>query len=82
MKSMERIVLSHLRTLASSTLDLLQFAYLPGLDGDDGIIYLLHQAQAHMEFPQEHHPAITVVGEDGGGQRGPTPGCLGRQVPL
>lgn len=42
MKTLERIVLRHLRTVVSSELDPLQFAYQPGIGVEDAIIYLSH----------------------------------------
>ena len=42
MKTMERIILTHLRPLVSLTMDPLQFAYKPGIVVEDALIYLLH----------------------------------------
>ncbi|KAF7640964.1 hypothetical protein LDENG_00002760 [Lucifuga dentata] len=49
MKTMERLILNHLHSLVSSSLDLLQFAYQPGIGVDDAIIYLLHRSLSHLE---------------------------------
>lgn len=49
MKTMERLVLGHLHTPVSSTLDRLQFTHRPGVGVDDAIIYLLHRALTHLE---------------------------------
>lgn len=49
MKTLERIVLRHLRTVVSSELDPLQFAYQPGIGVEDAIIYLSHRALSHLE---------------------------------
>ena len=54
MKTMERIVLGHLRNQVSSALDPLQFAYRPGIGVDDAVTYLLHRALSHLESPWEH----------------------------
>lgn len=51
MKTLERIILGHLRTLVSSTLDLLHFPYRPAVGVDDAIICLLHRALSHLESP-------------------------------
>ncbi|TWW61172.1 putative RNA-directed DNA polymerase from transposon BS [Takifugu flavidus] len=49
MKTMERIVLTHLRQLVDSKTDPLQFAYRPGIGVDDAVIYLLHRSLPHLE---------------------------------
>lgn len=49
MKTMERIILRHLRPLVSSALDPLQFAYRPGIGVDDAVIYLLQRTLHHLE---------------------------------
>ena len=49
MKSLERLVLSLLRPLVSSSLDPLQFAYQLRLGVEDSITFLLHCACAHLD---------------------------------
>ena len=49
MKTMERIILRHLRPLVGTQLDPLQFAYQPGIGVDDAVIYLLHRSLLHLE---------------------------------
>ncbi|TWW55772.1 hypothetical protein D4764_09G0008220 [Takifugu flavidus] len=49
MKTMERIVLTHLRQLVDGKMDPLQFAYRPGIGVDDAVIYLLHRSLTHLE---------------------------------
>ncbi|KAK0154710.1 RNA-directed DNA polymerase from mobile element jockey [Merluccius polli] len=49
MKTMERIILRHLRTLVGTQLDSLQFAYQPGIGVDDALIYMLHRSLLHLE---------------------------------
>ncbi|KAM9827449.1 coiled-coil domain-containing protein 149-like [Neosynchiropus ocellatus] len=49
MKTMERLVLSHLRSTVSPAMDPLQFAYRPNIRVDDAVIYLLHPALNHLE---------------------------------
>ncbi|KAI3374520.1 hypothetical protein L3Q82_021003 [Scortum barcoo] len=49
MKTLERLVLAHLRPLVSSFMDLLQFAYQPDIGVDDAVIYLLHTSLTHLE---------------------------------
>lgn len=49
MKTKLRLILHQLRPLVSSTLDLLQFAYQPGIRVDNGVIYLLHRYLSHLE---------------------------------
>ena len=51
MKSLERLVLSLLRPLASSSLDPLQFAYQPRLGVEDAVIFLRHRPCAHLDSP-------------------------------
>lgn len=48
MKTKLRLILHQLRPLVSSALDLLQFAYQPGIRVDNGVIYLLHSTQSGM----------------------------------
>ena len=49
MKTMERIILRHLRSLVGTQLDALQFAYQPGIGVDDTMIYMLHRSLVHLE---------------------------------
>ena len=49
MKTMERLILNHLRSVVSTAMDPLQFAYRPNIGVDDAVIYLLHRALAHLE---------------------------------
>ncbi|TKS64909.1 RNA-directed DNA polymerase from mobile element jockey [Collichthys lucidus] len=49
MKTMERIILRHLRLLVGTQLDPLQFAYQPGIGVEDAVIYLLHRSLLHLE---------------------------------
>ncbi|KAI4875880.1 hypothetical protein NFI96_009457 [Prochilodus magdalenae] len=51
MKSLERLVLTHLRPLVRPSMDPLQFAYQPGVGVDDAVIYHLHRALSHLEKP-------------------------------
>ncbi|KAI4873924.1 hypothetical protein NFI96_008574 [Prochilodus magdalenae] len=51
MKSLERLVLTHLRPLVRPSMDPLQFAYQPGVGVDDAVIYLRHRALSHLEKP-------------------------------
>ncbi|TKS65807.1 putative RNA-directed DNA polymerase from transposon BS [Collichthys lucidus] len=49
MKTMERIILQHLRPLVGAQLDPLQFADQPGIGVEDAVIYLLHRSLLHLE---------------------------------
>ncbi|TWW56179.1 RNA-directed DNA polymerase from mobile element jockey [Takifugu flavidus] len=49
MKTLERLILDHLRPLVSSFMDPLQFAYQPSIGVDSAVIYLLHTSLAHLE---------------------------------
>ncbi len=49
MKTMERIILNCLRSLVSSEIDPLQFAYQSSIGVDDAVIYLLHRSYLHLE---------------------------------
>ncbi|TWW71601.1 RNA-directed DNA polymerase from mobile element jockey [Takifugu flavidus] len=49
MKTLERLILDHLRPLVSSFMDPLQFAYQPSIGVDDAVIYLLHTSLTHLE---------------------------------
>lgn len=51
MKTMERIVLSHLRSLVITSLDPLQFAYCPKVGVEDAIIYMLQRIYPHLDKP-------------------------------
>ena len=51
MKTLERLVLVHLRSLVGPSMDPLQFAYQPNIGVDDAIIFLLHRALSHLERP-------------------------------
>ncbi|KAI4896686.1 hypothetical protein NFI96_022894, partial [Prochilodus magdalenae] len=51
MKSLERVVLTHLRPLVRPSMDPPPFAYQPGVGVDDAVIYLLHRALSHLEKP-------------------------------
>ncbi|TWW55977.1 hypothetical protein D4764_09G0010270 [Takifugu flavidus] len=61
MKTLERLILDHLRPLVSSFMDPLQFAYQPSIGVDDAVIYLLHTSLTHLEKAGstciQHHPA-------------------------
>ncbi|KAK0154709.1 RNA-directed DNA polymerase from mobile element jockey [Merluccius polli] len=67
MKTMERIILRHLRTLVGTQLDSLQFAYQPGIGVDDAVIYML-QITATPGGQREHCEAFTAQSEDGSGR--------------
>ena len=49
MKTLERMILKHLRPLAAPTMDPLQFAYRAGIGVEDAVIYLLHRSLSHLE---------------------------------
>ena len=49
MKTMERLILSYLRSVVSTSMDALQFAYRQNIGVDDAIIYLLHRSLSHLE---------------------------------
>ncbi|KAI4896395.1 hypothetical protein NFI96_003160 [Prochilodus magdalenae] len=49
MKTLERLLLVHLRPLVSLAMDPLQFAYQPGIGVEDAIIHLLHRSLSHLE---------------------------------
>ncbi|TWW59863.1 hypothetical protein D4764_06G0013930 [Takifugu flavidus] len=49
MKTLERLILAHLRPLLSSFMDPLQFAYQPSIGVDDAVIYLLHPSLTHLD---------------------------------
>ena len=51
MKTMEQLVLVHLRPLQGPFMDPLQFAYQPGIGVDDTIIFLLDRSLSHLEKP-------------------------------
>ncbi|KAM8758026.1 uncharacterized protein AB9X84_010632 isoform 1-T2 [Acanthopagrus schlegelii] len=51
MKTLERLVLVHLRPLVGHFMDPLQFAYQPGIVVDDAIIFPLDQSLSHLEKP-------------------------------
>lgn len=49
MKTLERLVLTHLRPLVIPSMDPLQFAYQPGIGVEDAVIFLLNRATSHLE---------------------------------
>ncbi|KAI5095921.1 hypothetical protein C0J45_14351 [Silurus meridionalis] len=49
MKTLERLVLTHLRPRVSPSMDPLQFAYQPGIGVEDAVIFLLNRAISHLE---------------------------------
>ena len=49
MKCIERLVMAHIITIISKTLDPLQFAYFPNRSTDDAITVALHTALSHMD---------------------------------
>lgn len=49
MKTMERLLLHHLRPMVSHVLDPLQFAYREKVGVDDTILYLLHRSLSHLD---------------------------------
>ncbi|KAI3373140.1 hypothetical protein L3Q82_006470 [Scortum barcoo] len=49
MKSLERLVLRHLRTVVGPSLNPLKFVYQPQIGVEDAIIFLLHRAYTHLE---------------------------------
>ncbi|CAM4427607.1 unnamed protein product [Leuciscus chuanchicus] len=51
MKTLERLVLQHLRSTVGPSMDPLQFAYRPNIGVVDAVIFLQHQALAHLEKP-------------------------------
>ncbi|TWW54569.1 RNA-directed DNA polymerase from mobile element jockey [Takifugu flavidus] len=67
MKTLERLILDHLRPLVSSFMDPLQFAYQPSIGVDDAVIYLLHTSLTHLEKAGstciQHHPAQAAGGQ-------------------
>uniref|UniRef100_A0AAV2LR15 Uncharacterized protein n=1 Tax=Knipowitschia caucasica TaxID=637954 RepID=A0AAV2LR15_KNICA len=46
---MKRLILTHLRSVVSPTLDPLQFAYRPNIGVEDAVIYFLQQTLSHLE---------------------------------
>ncbi|XP_062849705.1 uncharacterized protein LOC134311986 [Trichomycterus rosablanca] len=51
MKTLERIILNHLRPIVDTTLDPLQFAYKTGIGVEDAVIHLLHRSLSHLDTP-------------------------------
>ncbi|XP_030262148.1 uncharacterized protein LOC115574632 isoform X3 [Sparus aurata] len=51
MKTLEWLVLVHLRPLVGPFMDPLQFAYQPGIGVDDAIIFPLDRSLSHLEKP-------------------------------
>ncbi|KAI5104598.1 hypothetical protein C0J45_6224 [Silurus meridionalis] len=49
MKTLERLVFTHLRPVVSPSMDPLQFAYQPGIGVEDAVIFLLNRATSHLE---------------------------------
>ncbi|KAM9812661.1 uncharacterized protein ACBT44_011751 isoform 1-T1 [Syngnathus typhle] len=53
-KTLERLVLHHLRPLVSSSADPLQFAYRPSIGVEDAVIFLMQRSLAHLERGWKH----------------------------
>lgn len=51
MKTLERLVLRHLRPLLQHALDPLQFAYQEALGVEDAILYMLHRTYSFLDVP-------------------------------
>lgn len=49
MKTMERLIMDHLRGVVNPTMDPLQFAYKQNIGVEDGVLYLQQRALAHLE---------------------------------
>ena len=49
MKTLERLLLRHLRPKVQHAQDPLQFAYRTGVGVEDAILYLLHRAHSHLD---------------------------------
>jgi hypothetical protein len=49
MKCFERLVIAHITTIITETLDPLQFAYRPNTSTDDVISIALHTALSHLD---------------------------------
>ena len=49
MKTLERLLLSHLRPKVQHAQDPLQIAYRTGVGVEDTILYLLHRAHSHLD---------------------------------
>ncbi|TWW77710.1 hypothetical protein D4764_12G0011000 [Takifugu flavidus] len=62
MKTMERIVLTHLRQLVDSKMDPLQFAYQPGIGVDDAVIYLLNRHDLDSCHLQKFSDDTAIIG--------------------
>uniref|UniRef100_A0AAV2MLV8 Uncharacterized protein n=1 Tax=Knipowitschia caucasica TaxID=637954 RepID=A0AAV2MLV8_KNICA len=54
---MERLILTHLRSVVSPTLDPLQFAYRPNIGAEDAVIYFLQRTLSHLEPAGSAHRA-------------------------
>ena len=54
MKTLERLVLRHLRPLTEHALDPLQFGYRESVGVDDAVLYLLHRAYSYLDEPGSH----------------------------
>ncbi|KAL2082203.1 hypothetical protein ACEWY4_022021 [Coilia grayii] len=48
-KTLERLVLHHLRSLVGPSADPLQFAYRPGIGVEDAVIFLTQRSLSHLE---------------------------------
>lgn len=48
-KTLERLVLHHLRPLGSSSANALQFAYQPSTGAEDAVIFLIQRSLSHLE---------------------------------
>ncbi len=51
MKTLERLLLRHLRPQVEHAQDKLQFAYRENIGVEDAVLYMLHRAQSHLDEP-------------------------------
>ena len=51
MKTLERLLVRHMRLQVAEDLDTLQFAYQKHIGVEDTILYMLHRAYAYLDVP-------------------------------
>ena len=68
MKTLERLVLGHLRPLVGPSMDPLQFAYQPAIGVDDTVIYLLQVGEVPQYVRTRECQSDTIISSTGAPQ--------------
>ena len=59
MKTLERLLVHHMRLQVADDLDTFQFAYQEHIGVEDAILYMLHRAYAYLDVPGSYVRIMT-----------------------